>query len=158
MKVMNGTKTIYREHEPPLVFSYSGPPNMAMVFPNFELMFCNTGAPDSVMMDKLRYTDADTKAFMAVHPKPDFGKEYSLDMFQYVNKMFVAVMKAKTNSEEMVATAGEMMNIQAMPQLTEHLKCTSDDRMCGFLQRILIILRTFQMSKIICVHLRLSAV
>ena len=117
MKVINGTKTIYRDPEAPLVFSYSGPGNMAMVFPNFEIMFCNTGEPDSVLMDKLRYTDAETKAFMAMHPKPDFGKEYSLDMFQYVNKMFVAVMKAKTNSDQMITTAGEMMNIQTMPQL-----------------------------------------
>jgi hypothetical protein len=117
MKVLHGTKTIYRDPEEPLVFSYSGPANMAMVFPNFQITFCNTGEPDSVLMDKLRYTDADTKAFMAVHPKPNFGREYSLDMFQYVNKMFVAVIKAKTNSEEMATTAGEMMNMQNMTQL-----------------------------------------
>jgi hypothetical protein len=117
MKVINGTKTIYRDPEAPLVFSYSGPHNMAMVFPNFEITFCNTGEPDSVLMDKLRYTDAETKAFMAAHPKPDFGKEYSLDRFQYVNKMFVTVMKAKTNTDELVTTAGEMMNMQAMAQL-----------------------------------------
>jgi hypothetical protein len=115
MKVISGTKTLYLK--PPRVFSYSGPGNMAMVFPNFEIRFCSTGEPDSVMMNKLRYTDADTKAFMAVHPKPDFGKEYSLDMFQYVNKMFVAVLNAKANSGELVAAAGRMMNMQSQIQL-----------------------------------------
>jgi hypothetical protein len=114
MKVINGTKTLYLK--PPRVFGYSGPANMAMVFPNFEIRFC-TGDPDSVMMNKLRYTDADTKAFMAVHPKPDFGREYSLDMFQYVNKMFVAVKKVEANSGELVAAAGQMMNIQNLVQL-----------------------------------------
>jgi len=115
MKVINGTKTLYLK--PPRVFSYSGPANMAMVFPNFEIRFCSTGDPDSVMMNKLRYTDADTKAFMAVHPKPDFGREYSLDMFQYVNKMFVAVKKAEANSGELIAAAGQMMNMQNLIQV-----------------------------------------
>ncbi|HJS56415.1 MAG TPA: hypothetical protein VJ765_17805, partial [Chitinophagaceae bacterium] len=106
MKVNSGTKTIFRDPQPPLIFSYSGPRNMAMVFPNFEITFCNTGQPDSVLMDKLRYTDRDTKAYMAINPKPDFGKEYSLDMFQFVNKMFVSVLTVKDNSNALVTTAG----------------------------------------------------
>jgi hypothetical protein len=68
-------------------------------------------------MDKLRYTDADRKAYMAAHPKIDFGKEYSLDMFQYVNKMFVSVLTVKDNSNALVTTAGDMMNIQSLTQM-----------------------------------------
>lgn len=117
IKIISGVKTIYRDPQPPLVFNYTGPGSMAMVFPNFEMAFCSNGTPDSVFMDKLRYTDAVTKAYMTVNPKPDFGKEYSLDMFQYSNKMFMSALKVKDNMSELVSAAGNMTNIQGTFQM-----------------------------------------
>ena len=117
VKVIKGTKIIYRDPQPPLVFAYSGPADMEMVFPNFELTFCNAGGSDSVFMDKLRYPEKVAKAYMAAHPKIDFGKEYSLDMFQYSNKMFISVIKTKGNVNELINMAGNMMSIQTQIQM-----------------------------------------
>jgi hypothetical protein len=57
----------------------------------------------------LRYSDAD----LAAYPKPDYAKEYSTDMFQYVNKMLVTVADVKDNSSSLVSSAYEAMNLNA---------------------------------------------
>jgi hypothetical protein len=111
VKVLKGLKIIYRDPEPPIVLNYSGPSDMAMVFPNFEFAFCNSLGSDTIYMDKLRYPDKVAKAYMAAHPKIDFDKEYSLDMFQYSNKMFISVLKTKENVDELINIGGDMMNI-----------------------------------------------
>jgi hypothetical protein len=90
---------------------------MELVFPNFELTFCNTIGSDTIFMDKLRYSEKVANAYMAAHPKIDFGSEYSLDMFQYSNKMFVSALKTKENAGELVNMVGNMMNIQTNTQM-----------------------------------------
>ena len=117
VKVVKGTKIIYRDPDPPLVFGYTGPPEMEMVFPDFQITFCNAGGSDSLFMDKLRYADKVAKAFMAANPKIDFGREFSLDMFQYSNKMFISILKTKDNMADLVTAAGNMMNMQTQVQL-----------------------------------------
>lgn len=112
VKVIKGTKWIYRDPEPPITLGYSGPGDMALLFPDFELTFCKTTGTDTIFMDKLRFSEKVANAYMAAHPNIDFGKEYSLDLFQYSNKMFVSALKTKENAGDLVNLAGQMMNIQ----------------------------------------------
>jgi hypothetical protein len=117
VKVINGTKWIYRDPNPPITLGYSGPADMALLFPEFELTFCNTTGTDTIFMDKLRFSEKVANAYMAAHPKIDFGKEYSLDIFQYSNKMFVSALKTKENAGDLISMAGKMMNIQNNTQM-----------------------------------------
>jgi hypothetical protein len=117
VKVIKGIKTIYRDPDPPIILGYTGPLDMELVFPNFELTFCNTIGSDTIFMDKLRYSEKVAKAYMAAHPKIDFGREYSLDMFQYSNKMFISALITKANTDQLVAMTGNMMNIQSNTQM-----------------------------------------
>ena len=117
IKVINGVKTIYRDPEQPIILGYSGPLDMEMVFPNFELSFCKSVGPDTIYMEPLRYAESVANAYMAAHPKIDFGREFSLDMFQYTNKLFVSVLNTKQNADELIRMSGNMMNIQGQVQM-----------------------------------------
>jgi hypothetical protein len=117
VKVTKGTKWIYRDPNPPITLDYTGPSDMELVFPSFELTFCNTTGTDTIFMDKLRFSEKVANAYMAAHPKIDFGSEYSLDIFQYSNKMFVSALKTKENAGELVNMVGKMMDIQNNTQM-----------------------------------------
>ena len=80
-----------------------------MIFPVFKIDLCQNGANDKVFLEGLRYSDAD----LAAYPKPDYAKEYSTDMFQYVNKIIVTVADVKDNSSSLVSAAFEGMNLNA---------------------------------------------
>jgi hypothetical protein len=117
VKVINGVKTIYRDPKEPIILGYSGPPDMEIVFPNFELSFCKSVGPDSIYMEPLRYAESVANSYMAAHKNIDFGREFSLDMFQYTNKLFVSVLKTKQNADELIKMSGKMMNIQGQVQM-----------------------------------------
>jgi len=101
--VLGGTKFIKNIG----TFSYTGPAKMNMIYPVFKIDLCPNGSNDSVFLDGLRFSDAD----LASHKHDDFGKVYTTDLFQYVNKMFVSSLGAKDNSGAIVSNAFEAMNL-----------------------------------------------
>ena len=88
-------------------FSYTGPPKMNMISPVFKIDLCPGGSNDKAYIEGLRFSDAD----LASHNNDDFGKVYTTDLFQYVNKMFVSAIGTKDNSAMVVSNAFEAMNI-----------------------------------------------
>jgi hypothetical protein len=101
--VLGGTKYIKNIG----TFSYTGPGKMNMIYPVFKIDLCPNASNDSVFLDGLRFSDAD----LASHKHDDFGKVYTTDLFQYVNKMFVSSLGAKDNSGALVSNAFEAMNL-----------------------------------------------
>jgi hypothetical protein len=107
IKILNGTK-IWFISKPPKVISYTGPSYFRMVFPSVRINFCEN-SPDSIVLQVLSYKKAETEA----HVNDDTKKVYTTDMIGYANKMFIGIEKSHTNVNELISTAGEMMNIRS---------------------------------------------
>jgi len=125
-RVLGGTKFIKNVG----TFTYSGPVKMNMIFPVFKFDFCPGASNDKVFVEGLRFTDAD----LALHNHDDFSKVYTTDLFQYVNKMLVSVLRGKDNSATVVANAFQAINLEkgmTMPPSTGN--ATLDQMMMEYL-------------------------
>ena len=112
MKVTKGTKDYIKDDLGP--FSYSGPPEMSMVFPNFNISFC--GDKSTALLQSLHYSSAD----LIKHKNDKIAKVYTVDMQDYANEMFLSVKAALENTDKIIGTAITMMNMgnQQMSQST----------------------------------------
>jgi hypothetical protein len=111
--VRGGTKVIFSQTKP-ITFQYTGPSKMYMIFPlNNALSFCpGTGYREYVSMDVLRFNNSDLQTYAN-----DFAAgAYSLDMNQYVDKMFISILKTKINADQLSTTADLMLSIQSQVQ------------------------------------------
>jgi hypothetical protein len=101
-----------------------------MIFPVFKFDFCPGASNDKVYVESLRFRDAD----LALHKHDDFSKVYTTDLFQYVNKMLVSVLRGKDNSATVVSNAFQAINLEkgmTMPPSTGN--ATLDQMMMEYL-------------------------
>jgi hypothetical protein len=110
--VTKGEKDYLDDQLPP--FQYAGPEKMGMVFPVFKLNLC--GEESEAKMNILSYNPSDIER----HNRDDPKKVYTIDMLGYANKMFLALKKTSANVDQLISTAGEMMNMNSssLPEST----------------------------------------
>jgi len=124
--VTGGTKDYTHDSYP--IFHYNGPPKMMMVFPIFRTVFCEPPgmnsqfSPDTIIMNPLRYTEAAVNSHISSHHVQsvrglDFGREYSLDMMDYVNRMFIVSKNVQDNAATFVDITSRMLKIPEVSSL-----------------------------------------
>lgn len=101
MAVRNGSKQYGRGDAIP----YTGPSNAMMLFPRFKLSFCGDGS--EVKLDLLSYTQADINK----HRNDDPTKVFTTDMLAYANRMFLGLVKTHSNVDDLINTAGKMIDM-----------------------------------------------
>ncbi|HET9744728.1 MAG TPA: hypothetical protein VFP97_03380 [Chitinophagaceae bacterium] len=101
LAVKNGAKQ-YGEGD---AIPYTGPSNAMMLFPRFKLSFCGDGS--EVKLDLLSYTQADINK----HRSDDPTKVFTTDMLAYANRIFLGLVKTHSNVDDLINTAGKMMDM-----------------------------------------------
>lgn len=105
MKVYSGQKDYVKDLLPP--FNYSGPAIIQMVFPTMKINFC--GGQSEAVFDIMSFSPPDIKK----HEKDDTKKIYSIDILAYINKAIIGAKTTQVNVDQLISTAGEMMNIRS---------------------------------------------
>ena len=107
MRVTGGSKLYLK---PPLGSKpYSGPQNISLIFPKFNIDLCGSGS--IAQMQNLTYPAAEYK----IHEHDDFSKVYTTDLLQYANEIFLSAMGTQLNVKDVIKSAVDMMNINNAP-------------------------------------------
>jgi hypothetical protein len=105
MKVTGGAKLYI---QPPLGSRpYTGPSDIGLVFPNFNINFCATGS--TALMQNLSYPAIEYKK----HASDNFSKVYTTDLLQYANEIFLSAIGTEVNVNQLIKSAGDMMNMNS---------------------------------------------
>ena len=103
MKITGGTKDYLKDKLGP--FSYTGPQEITMVVPNFNISFC--GDKSTALFQSLYYSTED----LVKHNKDNAAIMYTTDMQDFANEMFISVEAAKENASKIISTSITMMNL-----------------------------------------------
>jgi hypothetical protein len=138
IKVNSGTKLV-KQGDSWITYPYSGPTDMLMVFPSFRISFCQGGGSDSAMTDVLRYKIDDLSPYAN-----SMDKDYTIDLLQYANKMFVSIDKGENNMDQNIDLMGEMMSTGA----NAHIEAPTGNTLLDQLQvEYLVNLQQHEMQK-----------
>tara|TARA_R110001583_G_scaffold159814_2_gene311711 strand:+ start:235 stop:2415 length:2181 start_codon:yes stop_codon:yes gene_type:complete len=98
--VESGEKTMRNEDDKLVTYSYSGPTEIKMQFPEFKINFCNSKVSDSVFFMPLNYA-VDYKV-----PKSNLNKSYKDEILPLANHMLIDMnsMEGKTTQGMELAT------------------------------------------------------
>lgn len=106
LNVTNGKRILLPEGNEKI---YTGPPTMALVFPNFNINFC--GQESTVLMQSLSYAPNDLKR----HATDQIEKVYTIHMLDFANAMFIGAKRTQLNVNQLISTAAEMMSMNQAP-------------------------------------------
>jgi hypothetical protein len=115
LAIKEGVKLVREDENKWVSFPYTGPTDMKTVFPSVRIDFCNKGVQDSALMDVIRYSDT---YLGSVSNPVELAKKYTIDMQDYVNKIFGSVTKIESNRDAVITISDEIMSMQQGTAIT----------------------------------------
>lgn len=101
--VESGEKTIRDEEDKLVTYTYSGPREMKLQFPEFKIDFCESGKSDTAFMMPLNFAVGDQMAIS------NTGKSYKAEMLPLANHIFINETEMENNLTKGMELAAEIM-------------------------------------------------
>ncbi len=103
MTVESGEKTLKNEEDKLVTYTYSGPPELKMQFPEFKINFCESKFSDTVFFMPLNY------ALGYQIPKSNLNKSYKDEMLPLANHMLIDMNSMEGKTAQGMELAAEIM-------------------------------------------------
>lgn len=109
-----GTKSVKDDEHKWVTYSYSGPKEMLVVFPELKISFCDNSQPDSMYVETIRYKADDLSEYAS-----SVQKGYTIDFMGYANNLFMNISQLEASIDETKNIGLEMLKTLTTPQIKQ---------------------------------------